>query len=87
MRNMNEMTLTPELLELINVLIRVQNDQKATVFFGLAGHVSEFTIKLFKGGWVTDSEPSYNNYVYIERNDEVLSFIENTLAYIKTLYV
>lgn len=70
MDNKEKMLNSFDILEIIERLIRFQNDGKGTVFFELMGHVDSIFVKVYLPAWAAGYEPTYSAQQYIHTDDD-----------------
>lgn len=89
--NVMPFNIPPEIIDLMQQCIQVQNDGKATVFIEVAGHIKQLSIRFYAPEWKSKIEHSFSKSIYLDDefdNTEKYrtDFISAVEKYIQSLY-
>ena len=71
------MILYPAIHKVIKKLFKIQEERKATIFFEIYGHVQQISVRIYKGEWEPDKDPSFSDNLYID------SSLEDNIKYVE----
>jgi hypothetical protein len=75
-----------KILEIINLSLEKNNEEKNTIFFNFMGHCSSFCISIHYDGWKNNKEPDYRKNLYftdllikekLKELDEIMEVLKN----------
>ena len=72
------------LVKIMGLSYDVNQNTKHHVFLDFSGHVSQFTLKVYEGGWETDKNHSFYLDFYLD-DEGFEEKTKGTLSYLKSL--
>lgn len=64
----NEEKRKQQVITIINLALKINNEKENTIFFNYSGHVKLFEIEIYYDGWEKDKGADYRGIFYLNTN-------------------
>lgn len=81
-------SIPPVLYVLINELYSSKCQKVCTVFVEISGHVKKFGVRIFKGEWIADELPDFDEFIYLDTASRecLVYFVNKTQLFLSEFY-